>query len=382
MFKICVNESFNTVVDIIKCKCNDITFMIVKGDKLLSSPNNYLLNINDILLILNNKETELVKYVDKDNKLHVVKSLIDIKNNIHSLFFNTDYIINENDKCYLINYDRSYNYQHMVQILPYSSDMSLVIDNKLPDNNLINDKHDDVDNDEVDNKNNNSHSEGTKITALGGYFYTEDSDTEASGDYSHAEGSNTTASGKYSHAEGYATTASGYFSHSEGSNTTASGIFSHAEGYKSTASGISSHADGDYSHAEGYASTASGSFSHGEGFNTFAKGNVSHAEGINTIAKGQCSHAGGYYTIADYDNMTAIGKYNVSNDEELITIRKNKLFVVGNGNEENRMDAFIITEKGDVFIQHNLHIDNDLIIKGDLYVNGVIHCKKILEDVK
>ena len=84
--------------------------------------------------------------------------------------------------------------------------------------------------------------------------------------------------------------------------------------------------------------------------------------------------------------MTAIGKYNISNDEELITIRKNKLFVVGNGNgngnEENRMDAFIITEKGDVFIQHDLHIDNDLIIKGDLYVNGVIHCKKIIEDVK
>ena len=80
--------------------------------------------------------------------------------------------------------------------------------------------------------------------------------------------------------------------------------------------------------------------------------------------------------------MTAIGKYNIPNDDELITIRKNKLFVVGNGNEKNRMDAFIITEKGDVFIQHNLHIDNDLIIKGDLYVNGVIHCKKILEDVK
>ena len=44
--------------------------------------------------------------------------------------------------------------------------------------------------------------------------------------------------------------------------------------------------------------------------------------------------------------------------------------------KKNRMDAFIITEKGDVFIQHDLHIDNDLIIKGDLYVNGVIHCKK------
>ena len=347
MFKICVNESFNTVDDIIKCKCNDITFMIVKGDKLLSSPNNYLLNINDILLILNNKETELVKYVDKDNKLHVVKSLIDIKNNIHSLFFNTDYIINENDKCYLINYDRSYNYQHMVQILPYSSDMSLVIDNKLPDNNLINDKHDEVDNDEVDNENNNPHAEGTNTTALGDYFYTEDSDTEASGDYSHAEGK----------------------------NTTASGISSHAEGYKSTASGISSH-------AEGSNTTASGYCSHTEGIDTLADSNGSHAEGYATTASGKCSHAGGYYTIADYDNMTAIGKYNISNDEELTTIKKNKLFVVGNGNEKNRMDAFIITEKGDVFIQHNLHIDNDLIIKGDLYVNGVIHCKKVLEDVK
>ena len=75
--------------------------------------------------------------------------------------------------------------------------MSLVIDNKLPDNNLINDKHDDVDNDEVDNKNNNSHAEGTNITALGGYFYTEDSDTEASGDYSHSSGHQTIANQTY-----------------------------------------------------------------------------------------------------------------------------------------------------------------------------------------
>ena len=127
---------------------------------------------------------------------------------------------------------------------------------------------------------------------------------------------------------------------------------------------------------------ASGKYSHAEGYFTTASGNYSHAEGYKTTASGKRSHAGGYYTIADYDNMTAIGKCNVSNDEELITIKKNKLFVVGNGNEENRMDAFIITEKGDVFIQHNLHIDNDLIIKGDLYVNGVIHCKKVLEDVK
>ena len=97
--------------------------------------------------------------------------------------------------------------------MSYSSDMSLVIDNKLPDNNLINDKHDDVDNDEVDNKNNNSHAEGTNTTVLGGYFYTEDSDTEASGDYSHAEGKNTTASGKYSHAEGDETKAEGGIVH-------------------------------------------------------------------------------------------------------------------------------------------------------------------------
>ena len=336
MFKICVNESFNTVVDIIKCKCNDITFMIVKGDKLLSSPNNYLLNINDILLILNNKETELVKYVDKDNKLHVVKSLTDIKNNIHSLFFNTDYIINENDKCYLINYDRSYNYQHMVQMLPYSSNMNLVIDNKLSDNNLINNENDEVDNNEVDNENDDVDNDEV-----------DDDQNDNKNNNSHAEGINTEALGKCSHAEGYNTKALG-----------------------------------DYSHAEGVNTEVLGNYSHAEGINTEASGKCSHAEGYYTTASGEFSHAGGYYTIADYDNMTAIGKYNISNDEELITIRKNKLFVVGNGNEKNRMDAFIITEKGDVFIQHNLHIDNDLIIKGDLYVNGVIHCKKILEDVK
>ena len=218
------------------------------------------------------------------------------------------------------------------------------------------------------------------------------------------------ASGNYSHAEGYFTKASGNSSHAEGWKTTSSGLGSHAEGCETkVSSGIGSHAEGSdtsitksYSHAEDY-KTTSGSRSHAEGCYTTA-GNYSHAEGYDTIASGQYSHAQNYYTTADYNNMTAIGSFNVptsdayrniqehiyipndgtytitKNDDgtytatkgdttynnlslynaEPVGIKKNKLFVVGNGNSSAAEDAFIVTETGDVFISGNLYINDKL----------------------
>ena len=219
------------------------------------------------------------------------------------------------------------------------------------------------------------------------------------------------ASGGYSHAEGYATIASSSCSHAEGSSTIASNYYSHAECYATTASGECSHAEGssakasgNYSHAEGYATTASGIYSHAEGDSTTASGSCSHAEGAGTIASNNYSHAEGYCTLADYTNMTAIGSFNVprsnvyrniqkkiyviddgtytitkNNDgtytatkgnttynnlslyqAEPVDIKKNKLFVVGNGNSSASKDAFIITETGDVFISGNLYINDKL----------------------
>ena len=175
----------------------------------------------------------------------------------------------------------------------------------------------------------------------------------ASGNYSHAEGRDTTASGNYSHAEGNGTKAEGNYSHAEGNNTTASGENSHAEGNGTTASGRDSH-------AEGYGTTASGDSSHAEGYNTTASGHYSHAEGYYTSASGYCSHAQNYYTIADYNSMTAIGNYNISNTNEQVNKKKNKLFVIGNGTELKRQDAFIITDNGDVFVSGNVFVKGNV----------------------
>ena len=175
----------------------------------------------------------------------------------------------------------------------------------------------------------------------------------ASGEYSHAEGYGTTASGNYSHAEGYKTTASGNYSHAEGNNTTASGNYSHSEGSGTTASGRNSH-------AEGSNTKALGDSSHAEGYNTTASGHYSHAEGNNTTASGYCSHAQNYYTIADNRYMTSIGNYNISNTDEVVNKKKNKLFVIGNGTELKRQDAFIITDNGDVFVSGNVFVKGNV----------------------
>ena len=220
------------------------------------------------------------------------------------------------------------------------------------------------------------------------------------------------ASGKYSHAEGYFTTASGESSHAEGWKTTSSGLGTHAEGCETkVSSNIGSHAEGSntsttqaYSHAEGY-KTTSVYRSHAEGCYTTASSRFSsYAEGYDTITSSNYSHAQNYYTTTDYNNMTAIGSFNVprsnvyrniqehiyiaddgtytitKNDDgtytatkgdttynnlslykaEPVDIKKNKLFVVGNGNSSAAEDAFIVTETGDVFISGNLYINDKL----------------------
>lgn len=219
----------------------------------------------------------------------------------------------------------------------------------------------------------------------------------ASRDYSHAEGFNTTASGTSSHAEGWKTTSSGLGTHAEGCETkVSSNIGSHAEGSDTSTTQA-------YSHAENY-KTTSGYRSHAEGCYTTATADYSHSEGYDTIASGQYSHAQNYYTTADYNNMTAIGSFNVPTSDayrniqehiyipndgtytitknndgtytatngdttynnlslynaEPVGIKKNKLFVVGNGNSSAAEDAFIVTETGDVFISGNLYINDKL----------------------
>ena len=168
------------------------------------------------------------------------------------------------------------------------------------------------------------------------------------------------ASGNYSHAEGGSTKASGNYSHAEGGHTIASNGFSHAEGYQSTASGM-------YSHAEGFNTTASGSCSHAECDSTKASGTSSHAEGSNTTASGDYSHAGGYHTTANQKYQTVIGAYNIYNENENNKI--DKLFVVGNGTDNNnRSNAFIVDKDGNAIVQNNLTVNNNKIMSSDLNI--------------
>ncbi len=238
------------------------------------------------------------------------------------------------------------------------------------------------------------------------------------GTLSHVEGCYTTSSNFTTHAEGHLTTAEGMYSHAEGLYSTATGGTSHAEGWYTRASGVHSHSEcsntrakGENSHAEGNGSDAVGDSSHAEGSITSAVGDYSHSEGSVTLALSECSHTGNNYTIADINNMTAIGSYNKPNyniytnnnhtvfiidNNTMYTIAKsedgttytathnttgekitglelyavgeetlrNKIFVIGNGtSNDNRKDAFVITNTGDV------------------YISGTIHCKEIIHDM-
>ena len=150
----------------------------------------------------------------------------------------------------------------------------------------------------------------------------------------------------------------------------------------------------NYSHAGGIMTTAYGDSSYADGWKTTVMGSSSHAEGQKTVAIGNYSHTGGNNTIADINNMTAIGSYNKpnynvyvntesnifindnkytinndgtatnnSNKNKITNITsyasgdtiKNKIFVVGNGtSDNNRKDAFVITNDGNAIVQNNL----------------------------
>lgn len=251
-----------------------------------------------------------------------------------------------------------------------------------------------------------AHVEGYDNDAATDYSHAEGTETVTSGVAAHAEGIHTVANGEGSHAEGYWTAAYGINSHAEGesilnageteitSPLKAEGKASHAEGRATIASGNYSHAEGNSTnatsigaHAEGYNSSATNSNAHAEGMHTVASGPASHAEGGYNTAKGVASHAeggcissslggiapagntvsgssshvGGVYndvassysfahgyglkTMGDIA-QAAFGRYNDTNSAAL--------FCVGNGNsEENRKNAFLITQNGTMYFNSN-----------------------------
>lgn len=126
-------------------------------------------------------------------------------------------------------------------------------------------------------------------------------------------------------------TAEGDYAFAIGKECIAEGNYSHAEGEMTQSLGTSTH-------AEGSQTIASGACSHAEGEGTYTEGEKSHAEGYSTSAIGTYSHAEGYGTIANDVYMHVQGKYNKTS--------ASAAFVIGNGEEGNLSDAFIVDWNG------------------------------------
>lgn len=193
-------------------------------------------------------------------------------------------------------------------------------------------------------------------TALGG-------STTANGLYSTAMGIGTNANGLFSTAIGAGTNANGFTSTAMGNGSTAGGLYTTAmgngtntNGMASTAMGNNTVASSDHSTSMGNATNASGQASTAMGNNTIASGGHSTAMGNASKASGQASTAMGSYNIAKGYASTVIGEYNDSiliADETSGTISTTPLFIIGNGNETTRSNAFLVRKDGNVGVGTN-----------------------------
>jgi hypothetical protein len=197
---------------------------------------------------------------------------------------------------------------------------------------------------------------GLGTTASANYSTATGYNTTASGVASTAMGDNNTASGFASTSIGGGNTASGGWSTASGQGTTASANYTTAGGYNTTASGVASTVMGDNSTASGFASTAMG----GE---TTASGDWSTSMGLLSVATGQFSTSMGVYTEANGYYSTTMGRKTIASDYASTVIGQNNLtgatttsatnfsleapaFVIGNGLDGNRSDAFSILFDG------------------------------------
>ena len=115
-------------------------------------------------------------------------------------------------------------------------------------------------------------------------------------------------------------------------------------------------ATGISTHAEGYGSTSTG-------IKTSANGVGSFTQGIGTQATGVASIAAGYQTIASGDKQVVVGKYNEETDAA---------FVIGNGTEDNRRNAFVVHWDGRVSTGEGDLVTTD-IIETTSEAIGILH---------
>lgn len=165
-------------------------------------------------------------------------------------------------------------------------------------------------------------------------------DTTNVGSNSVAFGMDTEASGSGAMAVGIQTTASSFGATAVGDNTTADGTGAMAMGSSTTASSVGATAMGQNTTASGISTTAMGS---------------------GTTASGDRSTAMGRSSTAATKNSLSIGRYNNTN-----TSSDGTLFVVGNGGFNNRSDALVLDDQGNLEISGTLTESSDRRLKTDI----------------
>jgi hypothetical protein len=147
-----------------------------------------------------------------------------------------------------------------------------------------------------------------------------------------------------------------------GKETTAGGDNSIAMGYLTSASGGSSI-------AMGRSSSASELYATAMGHETSASGNSSTATGYQTTASGSASTVMGKGTIASDYGSLVIGTYNLSGstvtvDATLPNIG-NTAFVIGNGTNAVKSDAFKVMYNGNATVSNDLTVSGDVVVSSD-----------------
>jgi hypothetical protein len=217
-------------------------------------------------------------------------------------------------------------------------------------------------------KNANAMGEGT--TASGRGSTAMGIGTKASGWASIAMGDGTTASGSYSTSMGFETSAYG------NGAATAMGNLTKATGFSSTAMGLETTASGSGSTAMGVENTASGEWSTAMGVVTMATGRASTAMGNLTKATGFSTTAMGVRTTASDRASLTIGQYNSVNSDvtskgsDTVFHPTNAAFVIGNGTEGVRSDAFVVYFNGNATLAGELSINSDARLKDNIQPLG------------
>lgn len=212
---------------------------------------------------------------------------------------------------------------------------------------------------------------GSAAGSLRGIHTTPESDTYTMGTAAIALGNGTIASGSQSFAMGAGAKASGTQSFAIGAGTTASGTQSLAHGGSSQASGNWSFAMGSsaranssytfafgggvcagetsndsYAIAIGRISQAKKSYSVAIGNGPSANAQNSFALGTEVQSNGDYSFALGNNTIANGKSQFVIGEYNAIETIEDNTQRGAYAFLVGNGEQNARSNAFTLDWDG------------------------------------